>query len=341
MLTLRSQTDKIKDNHALVEWVLKDRRREENDSDFTWYAFAGKLERKGEVLLGMGIEEQAMVIIQRRLTPAAQKMANDKAAAKAKVAAKKDKAKKEAEKRKATEEALKKVKKEQSGKIKALEKENAKLKVRLDKAKDDSNKGRSTTEDLKSDNVTKLEPTEEDTNADKRSKSKNPESKTKDPPDKDTVKTSKSLPKDSNLKNSGSKLKNSPNKARDEASKRSFDGAKSNEKDTKSSKPQKEKTRDLSDSKVSKSERPNTSKESSKKAKEKYKKPDSTSEATVNQPFSAPNHATTEEEMQALKQENARLEAALMEANASLPVKDRGEKDGDDKGARKTKSMVP
>lgn len=123
------ETDKLESNHDLVNWVLKDRKRKEQDSSFTWYPHAAKIERKGDALLGMGVEEQAMVIIRRQMTPSAQKVADVKAAAKAERAGKKDVAEKEAAKRKAAEAAFKKEKKEQAAKIKGLEKENAKLKM--------------------------------------------------------------------------------------------------------------------------------------------------------------------------------------------------------------------
>ena len=126
--------DKLDGSHHLVQWVLKDRRKKEKDPIFTWYPYAAKVERKGKVLLGMGIEEQAMVIIKKQLTPEAQKVADDKAAARAREAAKKAKAKKEAAKKRAAEAALKKERKEQAARIKELEQGMAKLKMRIPNA---------------------------------------------------------------------------------------------------------------------------------------------------------------------------------------------------------------
>lgn len=124
------KSDKLDGNHNLVKWVLEDRKKKEEDINYTWYPHAAKIERKGnDVLLGMGVEEQAMVIIKRQMTPSAQKIADEKTAAKAEKAAKKDNAEKAAANQKAVEAALKKEKKEQAAKIKALEKENAKLKT--------------------------------------------------------------------------------------------------------------------------------------------------------------------------------------------------------------------
>ena len=138
--------DKLDASHDLVQWVLKDRKKKEQNPRFTWYPHAAKIEQKGEVLLGMGVEEQAMVIIKRQLTPEAQKVADEKAAAKAKESAKKAKAKKEASKKKAAEAALKKERSMQAAKIKELEELNRVLKMqRLDKdtAKSAENAGSS------------------------------------------------------------------------------------------------------------------------------------------------------------------------------------------------------
>ena len=126
--------DKLDGNHDLVQWVLKDRKKKEHNPRFTWHPHAAKIEQKGEVLLGMGVEEQAMVIIKRQLTPEAQKIADDKAAAKAKEIAKKAKAKEDAAKKKAAEAALKKEKSMQAARIKELEEAMRVLKMRrLDK----------------------------------------------------------------------------------------------------------------------------------------------------------------------------------------------------------------
>lgn len=129
------ETEKLDNKHELVNWVLKDRNKKEEDADFRWYPHAAKIERKADLLLGMGIEEQAMVIIKRQMTPSAQKVADEKAAARAEQAAKEAKAKKKAEESKAAEAALKKDKKEQAAKIKAVEKANTKLKIPQAKSK--------------------------------------------------------------------------------------------------------------------------------------------------------------------------------------------------------------
>ena len=129
------ETEKLDNKHELVNWVLKDRNKKEDDANFRWYPHAAKIERKADLLLGMGIEEQAMVIIKRQMTPGAQKVADEKAAARAEKAAKEAKAKKKAEESKAAESALKKDEKEQAAKIKAVEKANTKLKVSQAKSK--------------------------------------------------------------------------------------------------------------------------------------------------------------------------------------------------------------
>ena len=123
------ETDKLGNKHELVDWVLRDRNKKEEDADFKWYPHAAKIERKADLLLGIGIEEQAMVIIKRQMTPSAQKVADEKAAARAEKAVKEAKAQKKAEELKAAEATLKKEKKEQATKIKALEKANTKRKM--------------------------------------------------------------------------------------------------------------------------------------------------------------------------------------------------------------------
>ena len=72
------ETDKLDSKHGLVDWVLRDRNKKEKDPNFRWYPHAAKIERKADLLLGVGIEEQAMVIIKRQMTPAAQKVADEK-----------------------------------------------------------------------------------------------------------------------------------------------------------------------------------------------------------------------------------------------------------------------
>jgi len=59
--------DKLPRNHELVSWVLEDRKKKEADEKYAWFPYAAKMERKGNVLLGLGVEEQAMVIIKRQL----------------------------------------------------------------------------------------------------------------------------------------------------------------------------------------------------------------------------------------------------------------------------------
>ena len=77
--------DKLSKDDHLVQWVLKDRRKDEKKKDYTWVFSAAKLERKGSALLGLGVEQQTMIIIERKLTAEAQKKADDKLkAAKAK-----------------------------------------------------------------------------------------------------------------------------------------------------------------------------------------------------------------------------------------------------------------
>ena len=70
--------DKLAGDHGLVKWVLKDRRKKEEDDKYTWYPHAAKIERKGEVLLGLGVEQQAMVIIKRQQKATAKKKDGDK-----------------------------------------------------------------------------------------------------------------------------------------------------------------------------------------------------------------------------------------------------------------------
>ncbi len=59
--------DKLPDDHELVGWVLKDRKKNEADEKYAWFPYAAKVERKGNILLGLGVEEQAMVILKRQL----------------------------------------------------------------------------------------------------------------------------------------------------------------------------------------------------------------------------------------------------------------------------------
>lgn len=71
-------TAKLNGDHDLVKWVLKDRKKKEDDEKFMWYPHAAKIERKGKVLLGLGVEEQAMVIIKRQQKSKATKKDDNK-----------------------------------------------------------------------------------------------------------------------------------------------------------------------------------------------------------------------------------------------------------------------
>ena len=73
-----SQTSKLTGHHDLVRWVVDDRKKHEKDSKYEWHSYAGKIERKNSIYLGLGVEEQAMVIIKRQMTPEAQKKVNEK-----------------------------------------------------------------------------------------------------------------------------------------------------------------------------------------------------------------------------------------------------------------------
>ena len=72
-----SKQARIKSDHDLVNWVIKDRNKNENDSDFVWRPYAAKMEQKGSLALNLGVEEQAMVIIQRHLSSKAQAKAEE------------------------------------------------------------------------------------------------------------------------------------------------------------------------------------------------------------------------------------------------------------------------
>lgn len=87
-----SKKSKLEDDNDLVNWVLKDRNKDEENSDFTWRPYAAKLEPRGSLVLNLGVEEQAMVIIKRHLTVEAQRKANESSeAAKKKAVANKSK----------------------------------------------------------------------------------------------------------------------------------------------------------------------------------------------------------------------------------------------------------
>ena len=138
----------LEDNHDLIQWVVKDREKHEYDDDYTWSPYAAKVERKGSLYLGMGVEEQAMVIIRRQLTAKAQRKVDEEqmvTAAKRKASTRKaelekiereklqrETAKKDAAKRKANEATAKR-KKEKQEKQRRLEEENAKLKAAIEK----------------------------------------------------------------------------------------------------------------------------------------------------------------------------------------------------------------
>ena len=69
--------DKLAGNHDLVKWVVKDRNKKEADDKFKWYPHAAKIERKGDLLAGLGVKEQAMVIIKRQPAAKAKKPNNN------------------------------------------------------------------------------------------------------------------------------------------------------------------------------------------------------------------------------------------------------------------------
>lgn len=70
---------KTPDEYDLVGWVVDDRQKSEPDpATHIWRPYAAKLERKehSHHLLSPGVEEQAMVIVSRELTPTAQHAAS-------------------------------------------------------------------------------------------------------------------------------------------------------------------------------------------------------------------------------------------------------------------------
>ena len=185
----------LEDDHDLVQWVIKDRKKHEHDDDYTWCPYAAKIERKGSLSLGFGVEEQAMVIIRRQLTAKAQKKLDEEqkiAAAKRKAEsekAEKEKLQREAAKRKAEsekaekeklqreaakrkeDEATAKAKKEEKEKRRRLEEENTKLKAAVEKLEKEkqSKLDQKTAQEGRHDEV-KGQP-------EKRSKSKEPKAK--------------------------------------------------------------------------------------------------------------------------------------------------------------------
>ena len=94
-----SKTSKYPDEYDLVGWVVEDRQKAEPDPvNHEWRPYAAKLERKGDLVLDQGVEEQAMVIISRELTAQAALRADEEEKA--------AQARKEAEKRAAKAEAV-------------------------------------------------------------------------------------------------------------------------------------------------------------------------------------------------------------------------------------------
>ncbi|KAG8526859.1 uncharacterized protein KY384_008288 [Bacidia gigantensis] len=125
----QSKGSKLRDSHDLVGWVVKDRQKAETDPRYLWQPYAAKIEAKGDLSLNMGVEEQAMVIIKRDLTPEekAKKEAKEKKARAEKEASKK-KAKSKADVQKEKEAA-----KRQTAKDDKTKKETAKRKAEIEK----------------------------------------------------------------------------------------------------------------------------------------------------------------------------------------------------------------
>ena len=73
-----AKSSKLKDNNDLVDWVIRDRQKKEEHPDYLWRPYSAKIESKGSLTLNMGVEEQAMVIIKRDLTPEAKATAEAK-----------------------------------------------------------------------------------------------------------------------------------------------------------------------------------------------------------------------------------------------------------------------
>lgn len=141
-----SYISRLANDHDLVNWVLEDRRKAEQDPDYTWQPFTAKIERKSSFFLGLGIEEQAMVIIKRQMTREAQKKADEEARIKAeKLAALKKKiAEETAKKKKADEEAAKKKKADEEAAKKKRADEEA---VKKKKADEEAAKKKKTDEE--------------------------------------------------------------------------------------------------------------------------------------------------------------------------------------------------
>lgn len=132
-----SKASRLANDDELVSWVLTDRKKAEEDPNYTWRPYSAKIERKSSIFLGLGIEEQAMVIIKRQMTKEAQKRADEEARIKAeKVAASKKKQAEETAKKLAKESAEHKVARAQ--KIKEeLEQERKKEKGKGKGGRDD------------------------------------------------------------------------------------------------------------------------------------------------------------------------------------------------------------
>lgn len=101
-----SHISRLANDHDLVSWVLDDRKKAEQDHNYTWHPYTAKIERKSSIFLGLGIEEQAMVIIKRQMTREAQRRADEEARIEAeKLAASKKKRAEEAAKKMAEKES--------------------------------------------------------------------------------------------------------------------------------------------------------------------------------------------------------------------------------------------
>ena len=144
-----SEASKLSAEHQVVKWVLKGRKAAETDIDYSWYPLAAKIEHKSTFHLGLGVEKQAMVIIERHLTPEArQRIEEERLAAEKKAAEEKKQAeKKAAEEKKQTEKKAAEEKKqtekkaaeqrEQAEKDEAKKKEKAERMALARKIKDD------------------------------------------------------------------------------------------------------------------------------------------------------------------------------------------------------------
>ena len=306
--------DKLDAKHDLVQWVMKDRKKKEENPRFTWYPYAAKIEQKDEVLLGMGVEEQAMVIIKRQLTPEAQKIADDKAAAKAKETEKKAKAKKDAAKKKAAEAALKKEKSMQAARIKELEELNRLLKMQ--KLEKDTAQSANEAENVdipgKDQKKEKTQP--EHTKRKSKDAISDKDEKIKghalDDPKK--PKSGKSHSSERDAKGDG--LKNNTN---DEAAKsKAIKAGQSDKKSLPKAKKTDSTQNEVEDVAVSKSKKTEKTKavESDKKPLQKMKKTDSTQDEADDTATSKSKRTEKTADIQSLLNENAKLKAALKAA---------------------------